>query len=290
MLACVNRMRDQDSDDALPLDALAEALGGFELRDERLVLDRAPGIALEGGAARIASCVGIDGDGRAALVVRGTRAESVLLAIDALAWCDARGDLLARRLGARSDGGARVVLIVDEPDDATRDALATLRTADLRVFEARTLQSAQGSHSDLVEVYRPDAGAGATAGAAWESRLEASARALLEHVRAGVSRIDPEATSAAAGRAIVWRSGAARLVELRAPRGRLEAHVRGESFDVIAATDVERVLEGALLALSDSDELGAAQTGAEHVAPAHVDLLPRGPLLSADELAALRGD
>lgn len=290
MLASVNSTRDPSPEDALSLDALAEALGGFELRDEQLVLDRAPGIALEAGAARIATCVGIDGDGRAALVVRGGGAESVLLAIDALAWCDARGDLLSRRLGASTDGGVRVVLIVDELDDATRDALATLRTADLRVFEVRTVRSARGSLSDLVEVDRSDDGAGATVHGAWDLRLEAPARELLEHVRTGVARIDPEATSAAAGRAIVWRSGAARLVELRAPRGRLEAHVRGERFDVVGVTDVERVLEGALLALSDSGEFGAAETCAEGAAPAHVDLMPRGPLLSADELAALRGD
>ncbi len=270
------------------MDALAAALGGFELRDEDLVLDRAPGIGLAAGASRTALCAGLDGEGRGILVVRGGPREAVLLAIDALAWCDARRAALTRRLGADPELAACVAVVVDDPDAETLAALATLRAADLRVFEAQNVRSSRGVQLDLTEVVLRGPDGEPSTPEHWEGRLDGATRSLVERVRAGIARIDPDARSAASGRAIVWRSGSARLVELRTGAGKLEARIRGERFDLDPADGVERVLEGALRVYLDTD---ARNTGEDRGGGAEdVPLLPNGPLLSDDELAALRGD
>ncbi|MCY2959344.1 MAG: hypothetical protein NTY35_04190 [Planctomycetota bacterium] len=273
---------------ALPTAALADMLGTFELRDEDVVLAPAPGIGLEGSGPRTAACAGIDGDGRVVLALRARGRESVLAAIDALAWCDARGDLLARRLGADPELAPYVVLIVDEPDAETVAALATLRTDDLRMFEVRSLHSARGTEQDLAEFSCARSDADPLRRPAWDERLGAEARGFVDRVRAGIGRIDPAANPAAAARAIVWRRGNATLVTLRAPHGRLEAEVSGERFDVAAEADVERVLEGAVRALLEAREADDADPGERAESPRA--LLPTGPLLSEDELAALRGE
>ncbi len=268
--------------------SLAAALGAFVLRDEDLELAPAPGIGLAGSGPRAAACAGVDGDGRVVIALRARGPESVLAAIDALAWCDARGDLLARSFAADEGLAPCVVLIVDEPDAQTVAALATLRSDDLRVFEARTLRTARGIEQDLAEISGGRAEAAGIAGRSWDERLGAEARVLVDQVREGIVRIDPDARPAAAAQAIVWRRGNATLVSLRAPSGRLEAEVGGERFDVSAPGDVERVLEGAVRALM-SDSNAGDDAGCEDRPRVRVPLMPTGPLLSGEELAALTG-
>jgi hypothetical protein len=288
MLARVTRSQRQASE-SISSAALSAVLGGFEVRDEEVVLDPAPGIGLAGSAPRTAVFAGVDGDGRAVIVVRARRQESVLAAIDALAWCDVRGDLLARGLGADAELAPCVALVVDELDEETLAALSTLREVGLRVFEARTVHSSRGTEHDLAEIERPGAELRADPHSTWPERLDEPRRALFDRVQEAMTRIDPDVRTATVGRAIVWRSGAAQLVELSAPRGTLEARVRGDHFELGGASDLERVVESAVRALSAaSTPADAHRPGATEAAP--VGLLPAGPLLSADEIAALSGD
>jgi len=288
MLRRVSHSRSSGSS-GIPTASLAALLGAFEVLDEDLVLAPAPGIGLAGSGPRTVPCAGIDGDGRVVIALRVRGPEAVLSAIDALAWCDARGDMLARRFAADPELAPCVVLVIDEPDVATIAALATLRSADLRVFELRSVHTAGGTEHDLAEIALGRADAVICTEGPWDDRLGPEARGFVDRVREGLVRIDPEAKLASAARSIVWRRGSAALVALRARHGVLEAEVSGERFDVSAAGDVDRVLEGAVRALfaADGGSLPAVKAGAPFPA---VALMPTGPLLSADELAALQGD
>lgn len=271
---------------------LALVLGGFEVRDEDLVLEPAPRIGCASGVLRTARYAGIDGEGRAILALVGAGDEAVLLAIDALAWCDSHGDLLARRIEADESLSAGVVLVLEDPTDATLSALAALRPGDLRIFVARHVRSARRDGGDLVEVRREPTTDSSESGTAWDADLEPAARGLVERVLAGLPRIDPDARAVTAARSIVWRRGQVALVRLRSSRGRLEAEAGGERFWIDGDGDVERVLSGALTsylaldadATTDEDEAGV------EVVRQRTALMPTGPLLSADELAVLRGD
>ncbi len=269
---------------------LALALGGFDVRDEDLVLEPAPRIGCAPDAPRTARYVGVDGEGRAILALVGAGDEAVLLAIDALAWCDSHGDLLARRIRADESLATCVVLVLEDPTDATLSALAALRTSDLRVLVARHVRSARSGSGDLVEVRRGLRTDSTIPGATWDADLDPAARGFVDRVLAGLPRIDPEARAVGAARSIVWRSGQVALVQLRASRGRLEAEAGGERFWIDGEGDVERVLSGALasyLAL-DPDAVDAAEE--REIVHQRTSLMPSGPLLSADELAVLRGD
>lgn len=269
----------------IPTAALAAALGAFEMRDEALVLSPAPGIGLAGSGPRTAACAGVDGEGRAVVALRASGSESVLAAIDALAWCDARGDLLARRVRASSELSPCVALIVDEPTPGTLAALATLRPDDLRVFELRTVSTSRGTETDLVEI-RP--ARGETVGdarEAWDEGLDPASQALVERVRDGIARIDPDARPAFSARTILWRRGSSTLVALRTARDGLEAEVGGARFE-FDESGVERVLEHAVRALCTGVDVD--RDGAPCAEPP-IALMPTGPLLSEDELAMLRG-
>jgi len=268
---------------------LARALGGFEVRDEDLVLEPAPRIGCAGDALRTARYAGVDGEGRAILALMGAGNEAVLLAIDALAWCDSHGDLLARRIAADESLPTCVVLVLEDPAEATLAALAVLRSNDLRVFVSRRVRSARSGSGDLVEIRRDARADSATFATAWDADLDAEARRFVERVLAGLPRIDPEARAVAAPRSIVWRRGQVALIQLRSVCGRLEAEAGGERFAVAVEVDVERVLIGALRGyLGQSGDQNSAED--REVAAQRKALMPSGPLLSADELAALRGD
>lgn len=274
---------------SIDLAALRSALGEFEVRDEDLVLDPAPRIGRGDGAPRVALYAGIDGERRAVLAITGAGDEAVLLAIDALAWCDAHADLLARRIGAEVTLGTCVVLVLADPAEATLSALAALRSGDLRVFVARSLRSARQGGGDLVEVERRSNADSGVQGAAWDQQLNSDARGLVERVLAGLPRIDPDARAVSGPRSIVWRHGQVALVQLRSAGGRLEVEADGECFAVEREPDVERVLSATLRGYL---AVGAApsETSELATAPPRTSLMPRGPLLSEDELAALRGD
>jgi len=273
---------------------LALALGGFEVRDEDLVLEPAPRIGCASGAPRTARYAGIDGEGRAILALVGAGDEAVLLAIDALAWCDSHGDLLARRIGADESLPTCVVLVLEAPVDETLSALAALRGEDLRVFVARHVRSARTDGGDLVEVPRGARADSSVSATTWDDDLDPEARGLVERVLAALPRIDPDARAVTAARSIVWRRGQVALVQLRSSRGRLEAEAGGERFWIEGDDDVERVLSGALtsyLSLDASAEPDEVEDEADdRVVRGRTTLMPTGPLLSADELAVLRGD
>jgi hypothetical protein len=288
MLARVTRAQ-RPASESISSAALSAVLGGFEVRDEEVVLDPAPGIGLAGSGPRTAAFAGVDGDGRAVIVVRARRQESVLAAIDALAWCDARGDLLARGLGADAELAPCVALVVDDLDEETLAALSTLREVGLRVFEARTLRSSRGTEHDLAEIERPGSALRADSASTWPERLDEPSRELFDRVRLAMARIDPDVRTAVVGRAIVWRSGAAELVELSGTRGTLEARVRGDHFELGAASDLERLLESAVRALTAASTPADDPRGGTGDAT-RLGLMPTGPLLSVEEIAALASD
>ncbi|MBL8863498.1 MAG: hypothetical protein JNK02_16025 [Planctomycetes bacterium] len=281
---------------AIDPQALVAALGGFEVLEEDLRLEPAPGLGREDGAPRVARLAGVDGEGRALLVLAEDGEEAVLAAVDALAWCDAQGELLVRRFGADAALAPGVVLIVSEPEPLLLAALAALRAEDLRVFTARRVRGARGDFSELVEVSRAAAGTRAQP-AAWDADLPEAARGFAAWIRAGMARIDEGLEPSTGPRGTIWRHGRGRLVALRASARGLEADIEGRRMPIADAEDVERLLalalrgylaDGELLRGPDPAQLPPAADRAPAAAP--VPLLPSGPLLSEDELAALRGE
>lgn len=82
--------------------ALRAAVEGFEVRDEEILLEGSPSALRPGGEARRAELAGTMEGGRAVLVLRPSRRDgpAELAAIDALAWTEECGEVLALRVGA----------------------------------------------------------------------------------------------------------------------------------------------------------------------------------------------
>lgn len=281
--------------------ALRSVLAGFVVRDEHLELAPAPGLGAPNGAPRRAQMAGVDGDGRATLVLLVEGEEAVLAAIDALSWSSTHVALLTRRIGSTPELAPCIVLVAPRFEARIVAALETLRVAGVRVFEARSARSAHGEDSAhwedsahgedsaLVEILGPRAAAEPpTEGESWTATLEAGARELAQVAVRGLDRIDPTLRGTRGVRGIVWRRDGASLWTLRARGDRLEAEVQGARMPIDGPDDVERVLERALRAVL---ELPEARGGEPSPRPrrAASALMPSGPLLSEAELAALRG-
>jgi hypothetical protein len=287
---------------AFDLEALARALGGLEAREEQLELEPVLGIGRAPGAPRTAAVAGVDADGRAVLVLDATGDDAVLAALDALAWCDAHGDLLARRLGADEARAPCVVVVLAAPDPRVEAGLAALRPGDLRAFVARAVRGARGAAADLAEIALNGGDRRASPAEEAERALDEASRRLLARYADGVARIDPALRGGRAARARVWIDERGECARLRLDRGRLVAVAAGEEVDLRTEADVDRALEALLrgwlaghdgraaaVAAAPSARGGSgAAAGSDEGPPA--GLMPRGPLLSADELATLRGD
>jgi len=275
--------------------ALRSVLPSFVVRDEHLELAPAPGLGAPGASPRRAQLAGVDGDGRATLVLLAEGEEAVLAAIDALSWSNAHAALLTRRIGSTPELAPCIVLVAPRFEARIVAALETLRVAGVRVFETRSACSAYGEDgaqredSALVEIAGPRAVADPQVeGEIWTAPLEAGARELAQVAARGLDRIDPTLRGTRGVRGIVWRRDGASLWTLRARGDRLEAEVQGDRMLIDGPDDIERVLERALRAVLELPE----ERGTNPILRprrAASSLMPSGPLLSEAELAALRG-
>lgn len=273
--------------------ALCEALDGFQLRDEEILLAGRP----SGGPAerepRRARSAGVIDDGRAVLVLRPGLHEGPLelVAIDALTWSEEYGEVLAQHLGADPARDVLVVLVVDAPDASLRAALRTLRDDRLLVLVERRVRSARGERLRLSSLdLRGRAIPTATEGVEdFLARLAPPARAWAEAAARGVARIDPGLRGFVADSALVWRDPAGVRCVLRARGAEILGEADGVAGPIRGDDEVERFLERALRACCGTERLEPAPRPASSE-DAPKALLPVGPLLSEDELAALRGD
>jgi len=281
-------------EDAADLErALRAALDGLEIRDEGILLDGAPSAGRAGEQPRRAVLAGVIDGGRAVLVTRPSREDGPveLAAIDALAWTEEYGDALAQRLGADRDQDVLVVLVVDPPDAGLRASLRTLRADRLLVLVERRLRSARGEDVRLTPL---DLG-GRSATSAPEgiegflARLGAPVRGWAEAAARGVSRIDPELREHVAGTALIWRDADGVRCALRVHGADIVGEADGVGGPITGPDEVERFLERAVRTYRGPERPEAPARLQRPEDPPRA-LLPQGPLLSEDELAALRGD
>ncbi len=251
---------------------------GFKARDRDVELAPDPGA--RSAATRRAAFAGVDRAGRAVLVlsVRGDDMDAVAAAIDARVWIAARGALLRRHVVARDERDPLLVIASAGFAAHVRVALAALRPEDLLVCELLLLRGANGTAAECRAVGAAPVPAGAEATA----RVQVAPR-LAEAAAAGLARIDGDLAPVSAGEELVWSLGPGAPCALSDRGGVLTARVRGVSHTLAEDADVDRFLEHALRAWLE------ARTGSARAEPrAGGDLLPRGPLLSPEEIEALR--
>jgi hypothetical protein len=123
---------------------LPRLLPDLEVVDRGLVLARGRVRTSEG---RRADLVLLDPDGRALilLIVDGWDDDTVLAAIDALAYARQSGDALAR-------GPVRIALVASTFSARVLESLALLPERELLAFETRLVESDAGSRTHLVRV------------------------------------------------------------------------------------------------------------------------------------------
>jgi hypothetical protein len=130
---------------------LARLLPDLEIVDRGLDLSRGP---VRGAFSRRADLVAVDGSGRPLLVllVDGRGDDTVLTAINALAFARQSGDAVARpaREALLRGAAARVALVAEAFSSRSLDGLSLLPERELLLFEARKIESGSGSRVRLV--------------------------------------------------------------------------------------------------------------------------------------------
>lgn len=232
----------------------------------------------------VADRAGIDRDGRIVVVrVLVDEAREPLGPLHAaLAWTRNSARRLAHsHAAADREREPLLVIVAVGASDALRDALDVLRAADVAAFELREMNARAGRDAWLVPIgsARPLAAEPPLTVDAWLETLERSARVLASSLLARIARVDPEIQVVARRRGLEWSLDGRGLLEVGLDRARLAAHSGADVVVLASEADVESALD---LALDRYLAATASETGPE-LAPS---LLPTGPLLSAEELAA----
>jgi hypothetical protein len=133
---------------------IARLLPEVRIVDRTLDLTRGP---VRGIASRRADLVAIDVSGRPIIVllVDGRGDDTLLAAVNALAFARQSGDALAqpKREESLETFGARVALVAEAFSARTLEGLALLPPDDLLLFEARRIDSAAGTQVRLARVH-----------------------------------------------------------------------------------------------------------------------------------------
>lgn len=273
---------------ALLADACERDLGrrfpGFALLDRELALT-----ADEGEPdARRADWVGVDATGRAMLVlfVDGHAEETILLALDALAFARARGSELAAHLTARAHASGRAidaarvpltVLVAESFDPRVVRALSPLPESSVALFEAGVVRTQAGTQTTLriagaPATFEPDP---AERIASWPIEMRARAELLTRRL----GRLGSDVRCVATADALCWMIEEEPLVWVRNAEGMLvgglSAHADARALDPESAR--ERFLDDVVRAYVQRDADSQAAGG-----------MPEGDLLTPEEIAAFR--
>jgi hypothetical protein len=137
---------------------LSRLLPDLRIVDRSLDLTRGP---VRSTARRRADLLALDAAGRPVivLIVDGRGDDTVLAAVNAVAYARANAGALARPLredAAPRAPGARVALIAETFSARTMESLGLLPESELLLFEARRVDSAAGTHARLSRVVLPN--------------------------------------------------------------------------------------------------------------------------------------
>jgi hypothetical protein len=256
---------------------LVEVWSGLEVLDREL--DFEDGVHADLGA--------VEPTGRALLVrIAGEDAgETVLGALDLLAFARANAAIVARHLGEPVDAGLEPrVAVVDARGDArVVERLRALSPSGIEVIGVRTVRSALGERSYLI--LPPTLAGPAAAPETFLAGLPAPLFELARALFARMQRVDPDCHPLTDRGAVVWRLHGVLLARLERHDGQLEASLAsGARLPFASAEDAERVLESAL-------ERVAQGIGARPGRPAGGALGHAGeqePLLTPEEIQAFR--
>jgi hypothetical protein len=266
---------------------LPRLVPGLGVVDRGLLLARGHARGTEG---RRADLVLLDDSGRAliVLVVDGRSDDTVLAAIDALAFARQNGDALARpsRPLSPREISARVALVAESFSARVLESLSVLPEAELLLLETRKLASETGSRTRLVRV-EPMLARTVSPAVSRESFLATIPeflRGTADLLLRRLARVDAELEFSFAEGAVEMRCGERELCVLEVHDGAL----RGE----IPALDRRIPIRG----MDDADLL-LDEVLREHLhdlAPIPLVRAPMSPrrseepLLSPEEIAAFR--
>jgi hypothetical protein len=266
---------------------LLRLVPGLGVVDRGLVLTRAH---VRGSEGRRADLVLLDESGRAliVLVVDGRGDDTVLAAIDALAFARQNGDALARptRPLAPREISTRVALVAETFSARVLEGLSILPERELMLLETRKLASETGSRTRLVRVEAvsergPDPAVNReTFLATIPEFLRATADLLLRRL----ARIDAEIEFTFAEGAVDIRCGERELCVLEVHDGSLRGEIPAldRTLPIRGMDDADLLLDEVLREhLHDLESIPL-------VRPARSPRPSEEPLLSPEEIAAFR--
>lgn len=276
------------------LSGLEEVLPGIEVIDRELVFEN-------GGRADLAA---VDPSGRLVLVlVAGDDGDrSVLEVLDTYHFARQNTAILARHLSGRRIQAltAPRIVVVNPANDATLVArLSALVGQGVEIFGVRSLKSAAGERSYLVQVGPSGAvePSGEHGVEAFLRELPSGLREIGSRLAERMGRLDEELDAAADRNALVWRFHGDVLARVERVGSRLQASI-APHLDPVPLTrheDVERVVEDSLARLVEAMGLSGATvssppppaTGRGERSP--LDVVDSSePLLTAEEIDAFR--
>jgi len=267
---------------------LGTALPGLTVLDRKLELD----------GPLNADLVAIDASGRLVLVLMPGPSEAqddlagertVLGVLDALVWARCHHDLLARHLHGShlsEDLEPRVVVVAERFGERVAARLSTLDPDGVMLLEVRSLRTAAGASTYLVD---PTPNAAALANATSSTFLEGldeDLRGQAELLLKRLGRIDEGVHMRCTGEALKWTFQELPLCALTVVGGHLEGSLpdAADPLPFGEAGSLEAFVELALarfVELSESGDDGDLE---------QVELIPAEPrpLLSASELEAFQ--
>lgn len=295
-----SRARQAAEEEAREREALLEAvasglddvLPGLELVDRDLVFD-------EGGRADLA-CV--DESGRLVLVLlaEGDVNHVAVVAMDTVSYAQRHLALLQTHLGVSlsESGGPRVILLAPNGGDVLLRRIAPLCDLGLEVFGLRTIQSAKGERSYLVQLgpNGEEVPARTSRLDAFLDRLSPPVVDLVRNLVQRMRRLDDRLVVEARGRVVTWRLGERAIARLEtSPRGvfaRIEP--AGPDRSIASEADADGFLEEAMEVLVGGVRVAPKPRIVAPVEPpsesqgqaAKVDL--DEPILTPEELEAFR--
>jgi len=265
-------------------------LPGIQVLDRGLVFEN-------GGRADLAA---VDPSGRLVLVLLASEDgdRAVLETLDTCHYARANTAILARHLSGRRINALvapRIVVINANNDTTLVERLSALVGQGVEIFGVRSLRSAAGERSYLVQVGPSGAlePSGEHGVEAFLRELPAGLREIGGRLAERMGRLDEDLDPAADKNALVWRFRGDVLARLERVGNRLQASIAPhlEPLPVARDDDVERIVEESLARLVEAMGMpGMGPVAAEPREEEPPMNLPGAdvPLLSPEEIEAFR--